>query len=81
MTFRDKCSWIYKAKIAAPTFVFSKSGSANLMGAKWTLHYVEYNTNANYGMTMGTNSAANRADFFDTHTNFDRLSGRYYNTA
>ena len=38
----EKCSWIVKAKIGAPTFqIINSSLNANFL-TNWELHYVEY---------------------------------------
>lgn len=38
--------------MGAPTFIIDKDATADIIvDSKWTVHYVEYQTNANFGMT------------------------------
>ena len=44
MTFAEKCTWIHKSKLGAPTFQVVKDSANPIPTAKWDLHYAEFNT-------------------------------------
>lgn len=45
MTFAEKCTFIFKSKLGAPTFQVVKDSGA-IPTAKWDLHYAEFNTSS-----------------------------------
>lgn len=70
----EKCTWISRSKIGAPTFKAAAAASDAMMTTKYDMHYAEYNT--------GSNAQPAKRDatkhFISHHFSWATLKGRYY---
>jgi len=59
MELNEKCTFVHKSKIGAPTFKAFKTvaGTEKIMNAKYDFHYAEYNTGTNSQPVLDLNIA------------------------